>query len=94
MWINSKGKFIWVQDNEKESCLLLELKQAKQWWTIFLEITDKLNLERTWLTIRKARCPKCECHCVGEVRSPTKTDDDKDKLFEAKKWSGTEVLFS
>ena len=71
-WIKSKGKFIWVQDNEKESCLLLELKQAKQGWTILLEITGRLNFERTWWTIWKAGCPKRECHWVGEVRSPTK----------------------
>ena len=43
VWIKFKGKFIWLQDNEKESYLLLELKQAKQGWTILLEIVvDRL----------------------------------------------------
>ena len=93
VWIKSKGNFIWVLDNEKESCLLLELKQAEQGWTIFLEIIGKLNLERTWLAIWKAGCPKCECHCTGQVRSPTKTDDAK-AIYLKQKEKGTIHLYS
>ena len=82
--IKSKGKFISVQDKEKESCLLLELRQAEQGWTTLLEIIGRLNFERTWLTVWKVGCPKYECHCCEEVCSPTQTDDDEGNLLKAK----------
>ena len=61
----------------------LELKQLELGQPILFELKGKLNFARTWWTIQKAGCPKRECHWFGEVRSPTKTNNDEGILLKA-----------
>ena len=66
------GAFIWVDDKEKDNCLLFELKQAEQELSTLLDTTGSLNLEIIWKTTRNVGWPKWECHFETEVLSPTK----------------------
>jgi hypothetical protein len=43
-----------VRDREKESCLLLELRQAEQLKSDLFEATGRPNLEIIWATTQKA----------------------------------------